>query len=79
MLNQVIIGDGAVGKSSLLEQLVNRTFCGETRATVGVEFSLHQTEVEGEVVRTQIWDTAGQERYRAVTNLYYRWDPAQVG
>ena len=46
---------------------------------MGVEFSLHQTEVEGEVVRTQIWDTAGQERYRAVTNLYYRWDPAQVG
>ena len=49
---------------------------------MGVEFFLHQTEVEGEVVRTQIWDTAGQERYRAVTNLYYspgRLDVADCG
>ncbi len=38
-----------------------------------MEFSIHNMEVEGKKVRTQIWDTAGQERYRAITNLYYRW------
>jgi GTPase SAR1 family protein len=40
----------------------------------GVEFSIHNMEVEGKKVRTQIWDTAGQERYRAITNLYYRYE-----
>jgi GTPase SAR1 family protein len=40
----------------------------------GVEFSIHNMVVEGKRVRTQIWDTAGQERYRAITNLYYRYE-----
>jgi GTPase SAR1 family protein len=44
----------------------------------GVEFSIHNMEVEGKRVRTQIWDTAGQERYRAITNLYYRHNTKEI-
>jgi len=68
----VLIGDSGVGKSSLLKQFANREFKHEMKATIGVEFSIHNMMIDGKRIRTQIWDTAGQERYRAITNLYYR-------
>ncbi|XP_023344802.1 GTP-binding protein ypt3 [Eurytemora carolleeae] len=68
----VLVGDSGVGKSSLLKQFSSREFKQEMKATIGVEFSIHNLEIDGKKVRTQIWDTAGQERYRAITNLYYR-------
>merc|ERR1711915_27301 len=68
----VLIGDSGVGKSSLLKQLTEKSFLPDLRTTVGVEFSLHEMEIDGKKIRTQIWDTAGQERYKAVTKLFYR-------
>lgn len=68
----VLIGDSGVGKSSLLRRFSGRQFEHETKATIGVEFSIHNMEVDGKKIRTQVWDTAGQERYRAIANMYYR-------
>jgi len=68
----VLVGESGVGKSSLIQQFTQGEFQQDLRATIGVEFALHEMEVDGKKIRTQIWDTAGQERYRAITNLYYR-------
>jgi len=68
----VLIGESGVGKSSLLRRFSGRDFEQETKATIGVEFSIHNMQIDGKNIRTQIWDTAGQERYRAITNVYYR-------
>jgi GTPase SAR1 family protein len=41
-------------------------------ATIGVDFTNRNVELNGETLKLQIWDTAGQERFRTVTSTYYR-------
>ncbi|MCQ2818701.1 MAG: GTP-binding protein [archaeon] len=68
----VLVGDSGVGKSNLLLRLLNKPFCENSKATVGVEFGVHMLKLQDAVIRAQIWDTAGQERYRAITSAYYK-------
>jgi len=44
----------------------------EASATIGVDFKVHNMEVNGKRVKLSIWDTAGQERFRTITSSYYR-------
>jgi internalin A len=63
----LVVGDGKVGKSSVVEQLLGRPFKPERETTLGVEISdemkVVQSEVkgEGEPVKINIWDFGGQE------------------
>eukprot|EP00005_Dracoamoeba_jomungandri_P002386 CAMPEP_0174250142 /NCGR_PEP_ID=MMETSP0439-20130205/405_1 /TAXON_ID=0 /ORGANISM="Stereomyxa ramosa, Strain Chinc5" /LENGTH=206 /DNA_ID=CAMNT_0015330135 /DNA_START=65 /DNA_END=685 /DNA_ORIENTATION=+ len=68
----VLMGDSEVGKSNLLSRYTRNQFNSETKATIGVEFTTKNIEVDDKVIKAQIWDTAGQERYRAITTAYYR-------
>jgi small GTP-binding protein len=68
----VMIGDSAVGKTSLLNRAMGCKFNREEMATVGANWHLYTHECSGSQVELQIWDTAGQEKYRALGPLYYR-------
>jgi small GTP-binding protein len=68
----VAIGDSSVGKTSILTRLMGDPFNPYESNTVGANWHLHTTEVQGEPVELQIWDTAGEERYRSLGPLYYR-------
>ena len=68
----VIIGDASVGKTNILSKYLNNEFDENSKATIGVEFSLKTFEIDHNTVKAQIWDTAGQERYRSITNAYYK-------
>ncbi|XP_074641782.1 ras-related protein Rab-35-like [Tubulanus polymorphus] len=68
----LIIGDSAVGKSSLLLRFSDNVFSGTYVTTIGVDFKIRTVDVNGERVKLQIWDTAGQERFRTITSTYYR-------
>ncbi|XP_005736194.1 ras-related protein Rab-42b [Pundamilia nyererei] len=69
----IMLGDSAVGKSSLLKRYTEDLFMESINETVGVDFYVHFLEVEpGIRVKLQFWDTAGQERFRSVTRSYYR-------
>jgi small GTP-binding protein len=63
----LVVGDGKVGKSSVVEQLLNRPFNPQKETTLGVEINdemkVVQSEVkgEGEPVKLNIWDFGGQE------------------
>lgn len=63
----LIVGDGKVGKSSLVERLLYDTFNSTKQTTLGVEINdemqVVQSEVKraGEPVRLNIWDFGGQE------------------
>jgi small GTP-binding protein len=74
----VIIGDSAVGKTSLLNRLLENRFDSSERSTVGVNWQLWRQELPDSSVELQIWDTAGQETFRALTPLYYRGSTAAV-
>ncbi|XP_068015020.1 ras-related protein Rab-42-like [Melanerpes formicivorus] len=74
----IVLGDAAVGKSSLLrcfaegpgERTVGRASPGPT---IGVEFySRTVSLLPAGKAKLQLWDTAGQERFRSITRSFYR-------
>lgn len=67
----LLIGDSGVGKSSLLLSFTSEDF-EELSPTIGVDFKVKMTTVEGKRLKLAIWDTAGQERFRTLTSSYYR-------
>lgn len=68
----VIVGNGAVGKSSMIQRYCKGTFTKDYKKTIGVDFLERQIECDGEDVRLMLWDTAGQEEFDAITKAYYR-------
>ena len=68
----LLVGDGSVGKSAIVNRLVHNEFSINTETTIGVEFVAHIVDIDGTPVKLQIWDTAGQEKYRSVGKAYYR-------
>lgn len=70
----VLLGETAVGKSSIAVRFVRDQFFDYQESTIGAAFlaqSLTLRESQ-EVVRFEIWDTAGQERYHSLAPMYYR-------
>ncbi|XP_076440340.1 ras-related protein Rab-23-like [Babylonia areolata] len=68
----VVVGNGAVGKSSMIQRYCKGIFTRDYKKTIGVDFLERQIEVKGEDVRLMLWDTAGQEEFDAITKAYYR-------
>ncbi|KAK8807986.1 hypothetical protein WA588_006472 [Blastocystis sp. NMH] len=75
----VIVGDIAVGKTSLASRFVDDKFTRNHIASVGVAYFTKTLVVDDKLtVKFDIWDTAGQERYRSINQLYYRGAAAAV-
>ena len=71
-LKVVLLGDGGVGKSSLMNRFVSGKFDSQSFHTIGVEFLNKDVTVEGQSYTLQIWDTAGQERFKSLRTPFYR-------
>lgn len=70
----VLLGESAVGKSSIVHRFVKNTFDDLRESTIGAAF-LTQTITLPEInttIKFEIWDTAGQERYKSLAPMYYR-------
>ncbi|KAK9448038.1 ras family-domain-containing protein [Limtongia smithiae] len=69
----VLLGESAVGKSSLVLRFVKDQFDDYRESTIGAAF-LTQTIAldDSTTVKFEIWDTAGQERYKSLAPMYYR-------
>ena len=71
ILKLIIAGDCSVGKTSLINRYTNQTFKEKYVATIGMDFSSQDIELDGKEYCLQIWDTAGLEKYRSlVSNLF---------
>lgn len=75
---QVIVGNGGVGKSSMIQRYCKGIFTKDYKKTIGVDFLERQIEIDGEDVRIMLWDTAGQEEFDCITKAYYRGAQASV-
>ena len=67
----VLVGDGAVGKTSLRKQYLGQGFDTDYLSTMGADFALHDTTIENTQIRWQIWDLAGQPVFKDVVRAYY--------
>lgn len=72
LLKVIILGDSGVGKTSLMNQYVNKKFSNQYKATIGADFLTKEVLVEDRLVTMQIWDTAGQERFQSLGVAFYR-------
>ena len=68
----VIIGEAGVGKTSIVQQFVNKCFQEKYVETIGVEFFTKTFKINDKIIKTEIWDTAGSERFASITKNYYR-------
>lgn len=68
----VIVGNGAVGKSSIIQKYCKGIFTAEYKKTIGVDFLEKRICVSDQEVRLMLWDTAGQEEFDCITRAYYR-------
>jgi len=69
----VLLGESAVGKSSLVLRFVKDQFDDYRESTIGAAFLTQTVTLEDQtVVKFEIWDTAGQERYKSLAPMYYR-------
>ena len=68
----IIIGPGAVGKTSLLNRFVNNEFTLKYKLTIGVDFLAKTLEYEpAKFVKLHIWDIGGQEKYKFLHRNFY--------
>jgi len=72
LLKVIILGDSGVGKTSLMNQYVNKKFSAQYKATIGADFLTKEVTVDDRLVTMQIWDTAGQERFQSLGVAFYR-------
>lgn len=68
----VLLGEGCVGKTSLMLRYVQDKFNEEHLSTVQAAFIKKKIRIGNNSVELAIWDTAGQERYHALGPIYYR-------
>jgi len=69
----VLLGEGCVGKTSLVLRYVENKFNPKHVTTLQASFFTKRINLAGSKrVELSIWDTAGQERFHALGPVYYR-------
>lgn len=54
LLKVIILGDSSVGKTSLMNQYVNKRFSNQYKATIGADFLTKEVVVDDRVVTVQV-------------------------
>ncbi|MFW9855288.1 MAG: Rab family GTPase [Candidatus Thorarchaeota archaeon] len=67
----IVVGDGGVGKTAILERLLGRAFHSTYKLTIGANILTKQLIFDGTTFKLQIWDLAGQTRFTIVRSTYY--------
>ncbi|KAG2205694.1 ras family-domain-containing protein [Mucor mucedo] len=74
----VLLGESAVGKSSLVLRFVNRDYVENREPTIGAAFLTQKCATDDRTIKFEIWDTAGQERFHSLAPMYYRNSQAAI-
>lgn len=67
-----LLGDGAVGKTTLKKRFIDQHLSGDYTATIGADFAYHEVFVDNITVGLNIWDLAGQERFQRLVQPFFR-------
>ncbi len=79
MLKICLVGDIAVGKTTLAKRFIGESYDKQTAPTIVMD--VHRVEIQlenGTIIPVCIWDTAGQERFDAVATTTLRQTDAVV-
>ena len=69
-----IVGDYAIGKTTLLHQYLERRFTPNVASTIGSNFFVKRIKIPDveNLITLQIWDLAGQQHFKWVRQEFYK-------
>ena len=67
----LILGDAAVGKSSLVTRFVHGKFEKNYMVTIGMEPYTRYETIEGQKICYSLWDIAGEAKFQAMRKMFY--------
>ena len=73
-----VIGDGGVGKTSLIKKYTKGSFKKEYIKTLGAQFSKYDEKIEGSAVKLFFWDIAGQAEFSFMRPTFYKGSKAAI-
>ncbi|MFW9942377.1 MAG: Rab family GTPase [Candidatus Thorarchaeota archaeon] len=73
-----VIGDGRVGKTSLIKKFTLGTFETDYVETIGAQFSNYEKDINGDNIRLIFWDIAGQREFDFLRPSFYRESNAAI-
>jgi len=68
----LLLGDGAVGKTSLVRRFCHDTFSQNYLMTIGMEPSQRYVTLDGRYLCLSLWDIAGQKSFKRLREMFYR-------
>ncbi|PRP86500.1 Rab GTPase [Planoprotostelium fungivorum] len=75
----IVIGDYAVGKTSIIRRYTEGFFTPSYKLTIGVDFAVKKIHWDKELdISLQLWDVAGHERFGTMTSVYYKYAIAAI-
>lgn len=72
MLKIPLLGEAAVGKTSIATYLAGGTFKDDYDLTVGVDIFIRFVHNNGTTLKVLLWDIAGQRRFSPLRKIFYR-------
>ena len=66
----ILVGKGAVGKTSLVEKLIFGTFVAGKSKTEGINIEQWPLDIAGDQIRLNVWDFGGQEIMHATHQFF---------
>ncbi len=67
-----VIGDGQVGKTSLIRRYTQASFQKQYIKTIGAQFSTYSDEFDGLTCKLSVWDIAGQDDHFFLRPVFYK-------
>ena len=67
----VVIGDGRVGKTSLIQKFTRSSFKEDYTKTIGAQLSNYDYEINNDKIRLQFWDIAGQDKFHFLRPSFF--------
>uniref|UniRef100_A0A672FC96 Ras-related protein rab7-like n=1 Tax=Salarias fasciatus TaxID=181472 RepID=A0A672FC96_SALFA len=71
LLKVIILGDSGVGKTSLMNQYVNKKFSNQYKATIGADFLTKEVMVDDRLVTMQVTTKRAQAWCHSKNNIPY--------
>ena len=73
-----VIGDGGVGKTSLIKKYTKGSFKKEYIKTLGAQFSKYDEKIGNSAVKLFFWDIAGQAEFSFMRPTFYKGSKAAI-
>jgi small GTP-binding protein len=67
-----VVGDGRVGKTSLIKKFTKGSFKTDYIKTIGAQFSLFDKVIESDKIRLLFWDIAGQDDFHFLRYSFFK-------